>query len=153
MANKGKGGWGSSPAVWFVVVLGVGVASCWTLVGDGAASSTVSKPYYPTRNVDTPANEGTTVSKPYTRGRRDVDIEGIQFTIDPIDYINPKITDKLLAYSVGMIRASGYRCDRVNMANKLGIFDDHAGLRLQCNDYRYKYRIEDRGGNWTVTLD
>lgn len=51
------------------------------------------------------------------------------------------------------IRGHGYRCDTVDAATPLGPFDDHAGFNVYCNDWQYKYLIEDRGGNWTVTLD
>ena len=48
------------------------------------------------------------------------------------------------------IRLAGYKCDSiyhvVNMTFSLG-------FRVRCNNLRYTYEIEDRGGNWEVTLD
>ena len=90
-----------------------------------------------------------------TRHVRTIDLEGVQFKVDGVrgDLIDLKMTDRLLALSVGAIRESGYRCDTVNSAGPLGPFADHPGFKFRCNGWRYKYLIEDRGGKWTVTLD
>lgn len=49
----------------------------------------------------------------------------------------------------GVIRASGYRCDSVTSIHRW-IYS--VGFDVVCNDYRYKYELEDRGGRWTATL-
>jgi len=51
--------------------------------------------------------------------------------------------------AVGMIRASGYRCDSIS-AMRPFVFS--VGFTVVCNGFRYEYDIEDRGGNWTVEL-
>jgi len=48
-----------------------------------------------------------------------------------------------------LIRVSGYRCDSVSSIQRW-VFSE--GFSVVCNDFRYKYEIEDRGGRWTVTL-
>ena len=51
---------------------------------------------------------------------------------------------------VVLIRAYGWRCDRVSSARFL-VFS--RGFQVQCNGYAYDYEIKDRGGQWVVTLD
>lgn len=49
-----------------------------------------------------------------------------------------------------MIQLYGYRCDSVNFAmrsNWSGVID------VTCNNGRYSYDLEDKGGRWVVTLD
>lgn len=48
-----------------------------------------------------------------------------------------------------VIRASGYRCDSVTSIHRW-IYS--VGFDIVCNDYRYKYELEDRGGRWTAKL-
>lgn len=57
--------------------------------------------------------------------------------------------DDQLEAAQGMISLYGYKCDPVTSCNQSswdGNYD------VTCNAYKYKYRIEDRGGNWTVVL-
>lgn len=49
----------------------------------------------------------------------------------------------------GMIRAYGYSCAPVNFCLQSS-WD--GSYRVTCNSNRYVYRLEDRGGNWTVML-
>lgn len=49
-----------------------------------------------------------------------------------------------------LIRAWGYRCDSVSAARP---FVFSAGFSVICNNWRYDYEIEDRGGNWIVCYD
>ncbi|MEZ8188225.1 hypothetical protein ACED29_20665 [Shewanella sp. 5S214] len=49
-----------------------------------------------------------------------------------------------------MVIGSGYRCDSVSAITRSS-WDGN--FTLLCNGYNYKYQIEDKGGNWTVTLD
>lgn len=50
-----------------------------------------------------------------------------------------------------VVVAYGYRCDTVNAANRspwtAGKFS------LNCNDWRYSYTIEDKGGRVVVAVD
>lgn len=125
MAEK-KGNSGCLGVVLFAVALAIGLG---LMFGGGD---------------DVPATPATV---------RMIDLEGVQFKIVAEQRGDIQMTDRLLALSVGAIRQRGYRCDTVNAARPLGAFADHAGFKFHCNGYRYKYLIEDRGGNWTVRLD
>jgi hypothetical protein len=49
-----------------------------------------------------------------------------------------------------LIRRAGYRCDSVSSIQKW-VFS--SGFDVVCNGFRYSYEIEDRGGNWVVSLE
>lgn len=51
---------------------------------------------------------------------------------------------------VELVRSSGYRCDSISALIK---FNSSRGFNLTCNNYTYKYEIEDVGGRWKVTID
>lgn len=82
---------------------------------------------------------------------RTVEVNGIQFKIDAHEGAMNIEDDDALALLVGMVRLRGYRCDTVNAARPFLLVGQ--GFVLDCNGFRYRYSIEDRGGNWTVTLD
>jgi len=46
-----------------------------------------------------------------------------------------------------LVRRKGHRCDKVTMINK-HLFG--RGFTLRCNNFNYKYEIEDVGGRWQV---
>lgn len=48
-----------------------------------------------------------------------------------------------------LIRRAGYRCDTMSSFQR---WVTKPGFTAVCNQFRYKYYIEDRGGRWTVTL-
>lgn len=48
-----------------------------------------------------------------------------------------------------LIRRAGYRCDTVSSISKW-LFS--VGFDVNCNDHRYQYEVEDRGGNWRAKL-
>lgn len=56
----------------------------------------------------------------------------------------------LVEPAVGMIRASGWRCDSISAMLPFLI---HRGFSVTCNHNRYTYNFEDKGGNWVVSLD
>lgn len=82
---------------------------------------------------------------------RVVEVNGIQFKIDAHEGEMNVEGDDALALLVGMVRRRGYRCDTVNAARPFLFVGQ--GFVLDCNGFHYRYSIEDRGGNWTVTLD
>jgi hypothetical protein len=47
------------------------------------------------------------------------------------------------------VKANTYRCDSISAVSS---FFSGGGYKLQCNHYRYKYEIADKGGNWIVTV-
>jgi len=49
-----------------------------------------------------------------------------------------------------LINLHGYKCDSVNFAMRSPWDGD---IEVTCNDYAYSYEVEDKGGNWVVTLD
>lgn len=49
-----------------------------------------------------------------------------------------------------LVRLWGFRCDSVSGA-RAWIWSP--GFTLNCNSYRYKYSIEDKGGIWTVSVE
>ena len=48
-----------------------------------------------------------------------------------------------------IIRLNGYRCDTVDSIRPFLL---SYGLTVHCNQFRYKYEIEDRGGRMVVTV-
>ena len=48
-----------------------------------------------------------------------------------------------------LIRRAGYRCDTESSISKW-VFS--VGFDITCNSYRYKYEVEDRGGEWEARL-
>lgn len=55
----------------------------------------------------------------------------------------PHISYRLAA----LVRRRGHRCDQVTMVIK-HLFG--RGFTLRCNDFAYRYDIEDVGGRWQV---
>lgn len=50
---------------------------------------------------------------------------------------------------VTVVRSKGYRCDSVT---RVGVSLFSRAIHLGCNQFRYRYDVEDKGGNWTVTV-
>ena len=48
------------------------------------------------------------------------------------------------------IRRAGYKCDSFSSILEMNF---SRGFTVRCNNYVYGYEIEDKGGNWVVTLD
>lgn len=48
-----------------------------------------------------------------------------------------------------IVRAHGYRCDSISSFQP---FVMSAGYTIRCNNYRYTYELEDKGGRWVVTV-
>jgi hypothetical protein len=57
---------------------------------------------------------------------------------------------KLIEDLVRLVRANGYRCNSISSVRSM-MFSK--GFVLICNHFDYKYEIEDKGGNWQVTVD
>jgi len=62
------------------------------------------------------------------------------------------IKDKveLIEALAGAVKLSGYRCDSISGANS---FVWSRGYTLTCNNFSYKYKIEDKGGKMLITVD
>ena len=51
---------------------------------------------------------------------------------------------------VRQVRFAGYRCDSIHGA-RIALFS--SDYILHCNDFRYTYRIVDKGGRWIVLVE
>lgn len=71
-------------------------------------------------------------------------------TVEPDASIYKDINNRQLELLVALIKAYGYRCDSVSAARPFLL---SYGFTVLCNGYRYEYEIEDKGGNWVVTVD
>lgn len=60
------------------------------------------------------------------------------------------ITSDVISGVVLMIVGSGYRC---NSVSSIRHWLTGPGFSVSCNQFRYDYEIEDRGGNWVVQID
>jgi hypothetical protein len=58
--------------------------------------------------------------------------------------------DRNLNKLITLVHYNGYRCDSISAARP-GIF--HHGYELVCNNFTYTYWIEDKGGQWAVTVE
>ena len=56
---------------------------------------------------------------------------------------------KMSLLGAQMAQEAGWKCDTVSAFSP---FILSRGFTLNCNRYRYEYEIEDRGGNWEITL-
>lgn len=58
-------------------------------------------------------------------------------------------TSEVIEELVGLVRANGYRCDSVSVARRMFAA---SGFVMLCNNARYEYEIEDKGGRWRVAV-
>ena len=69
---------------------------------------------------------------------------------EPDALIDDHMSDVVVESLVALVRLRGYRCDSVSGAVP-SVF--RAGkFTLNCNQFRYAYVIEDRGGHWIVRV-
>ncbi|MCX3034132.1 hypothetical protein OFK41_07910 [Acinetobacter baumannii] len=64
--------------------------------------------------------------------------------------LDSRLTEKNILGVVGLIVGNGYKCDTVSAITP---FPRKTGYYVMCNQYHYDYEVEDKGGNWTVTLN
>ena len=77
-----------------------------------------------------------------------VPIEPDAMISDTEDWPRSKLL-RLVDPGVAMIRAMGWRCDSISVIRP---FLFSVGFTIVCNNFRYEYDFEDRGGNWVVEL-
>lgn len=60
------------------------------------------------------------------------------------------VTPAVLHTVQAAVKNAGFRCDSLS-----GVVPHvfASGYRVTCNDHRYAYSIDDRGGRWVVTVD
>lgn len=63
--------------------------------------------------------------------------------------IGDRVTDDAIRALVQLVQINGYKCDTVSGAVP---FTMSTGYTLYCNNHRYTYEIEDKGGNIIVTV-
>ncbi|PHM17210.1 MAG: hypothetical protein CJD30_07385 [Sulfuricurvum sp. PD_MW2] len=59
------------------------------------------------------------------------------------------VTDAQKIAAKELISANGYTCDSIDGMNR---FFTSEGYHVYCNDHRYNYDIENKGGNWIVSV-
>lgn len=70
--------------------------------------------------------------------------------IEPDAVMSNNISTSLISPAVDMIRAYGWKCDSISA---LRPFLMSRGFTVVCNNFSYTYNLEDKGGNWVVSLD
>ncbi|MFW6406727.1 hypothetical protein [Acinetobacter baumannii] len=73
----------------------------------------------------------------------------IQYKVEKEAVINSKIDEEILSQLILAVLVNGYKCDSVSSAIP---YIRGGGYTMQCNNYQYKYEIEDKGGNIIVTV-
>ncbi|HBN6175931.1 TPA: zinc ribbon domain-containing protein [Vibrio parahaemolyticus] len=58
-------------------------------------------------------------------------------------------TPEVIPQMVRLIQLTGYKCDSISTIREM-VFT--RGFEVVCNNFFYEYEIEDKGGNWVVTL-
>ena len=69
---------------------------------------------------------------------------------EPDAIIDDHMSDVVVESLVALVRLRGYRCDSVSGAVP-SVFRAHR-FTLNCDQFRYAYVIEDRGGHWIVRV-
>ena len=79
-------------------------------------------------------------------------IAALSFSVSatPFDQPVKSSSKKQAQAAANLIKAYGYRCDSISAFQP---FIMGGGFTLRCNNFSYKYLIEDKGGRWTVTVD
>ena len=70
-------------------------------------------------------------------------------TIENDAYLT-RVSHKLAIILGEHVRRFGFVCDSISSINP---FIMSEGFNVYCNNHRYSYDIENRGGNWIVTVD
>jgi hypothetical protein len=70
-------------------------------------------------------------------------------TREPQAVISDRVTTKQVDAMAEMVRVHGYKCDSISGARPWIM--GH-GFTLHCNSFRYEYEIQDKGGQWKVTV-
>jgi hypothetical protein len=63
--------------------------------------------------------------------------------------LSKDISDDLAIEIANYIKVSGYSCNSVSAVTP---FVMSRGFTIVCNQWTYRYELEDKGGNWVVTV-
>ncbi len=60
------------------------------------------------------------------------------------------VTMEQVQAAQAIVKAYGYTCDTVD---EMQPFVFGGGFTIHCNNWKYSYKLEDKGGRWVVTVD
>lgn len=63
--------------------------------------------------------------------------------------IDDQLNQDQVKVVIAFIRLNDYKCDSVS---SMAQTRDEKTIRVNCNNYKYKYYINDEGGKWTISL-
>ena len=63
--------------------------------------------------------------------------------------VKGNLTDSQVDAVQGLIKAFGYSCNKVDFALRSSWSGD---IDIICNNYKYSYLVQDKGGKWIVTV-
>lgn len=64
--------------------------------------------------------------------------------------IAEEYSDEVKRDAMNIIQAYGYTCSSIDHMSPFLL--SGSGFKVTCNNYRYMYEIEDKGGRWVVTV-
>ena len=81
-----------------------------------------------------------------------IPIASYSVEIEPNARIDDQISNKqgVANELASLIRSSGWTCDSIY---SIIMWNFSPGFSVYCNGARYSYDVEDKGGNWEVTLN
>lgn len=64
--------------------------------------------------------------------------------------IDDQLNEDQVKVVIAFIRLNDYKCDSVS---SMAQTRDEKTIRVNCNNYKYKYYINDEGGKWVISLN
>ncbi|MBV6560082.1 zinc ribbon domain-containing protein, partial [Acinetobacter baumannii] len=64
--------------------------------------------------------------------------------------IDDQLNEDQVKVAIAFIRLNDYKCDSVS---SMAQTRDEKTIRVNCNNYKYKYYINDEGGKWVISLN
>ena len=71
-------------------------------------------------------------------------------SIEPGAEIHKNVPRSAAVALAQLVQLYGYSCNSISAVTP---FAFSRGFYVYCNNWRYSYEVEDRGGNWIVTVD
>jgi len=73
----------------------------------------------------------------------------LEYKVEPEAVINSEINEDILSQLILAVLVNGYKCDTVSSAIP---YIRGGGYTMTCNNFRYEYEVEDKGGNIVVNV-
>lgn len=73
-----------------------------------------------------------------------------EYLIEKDALIDDKLNEDQVKVVIAFIRLNDYKCDSVS---SMAQTRDEKTIRVNCNNYKYKYYINDEGGKWVISLN